>query len=195
MEMDESMQDQTGQSASEEAQGAVAAETAPEESVEEQPEAVVQESPADERTVDRLFQFSDFVHVGPGAEECEDGEDGSCGDPLHFHAWCRLPNKFQIAAIRTKAQAAKARMMRRLKDPESDEHAIMEADLEAIREAGKEGMIEEVISRTYWQDHLAAMKEVVEEEDSAFATIEEDQRRFKELSEMPDEQRPKDEYD
>src|SRR5262245_39990006 len=46
----------------------------------------------DMRAVEKLFSFSGFVHVGPGARECEDGEDGSCGNPLHFHDWCRLPN-------------------------------------------------------------------------------------------------------
>jgi hypothetical protein len=158
-------------------------------------EAPAVESKADRAEVEKLFRFSGFVHVGPGAADCEDGEDGSCGDPLHFHAWCRLPNKFQMQAIRTKAQAAKARCIRRLKDPESDANAILEGDLEAIREAGKEALVEEVLSRTYWRDHLAAMKELVEEDESPFATIEEDQARFKELTAMPEDERPTDEYD
>ncbi len=155
----------------------------------------VADSPTDQRTVERLFQFSGFVHVGPGAADCEDGEDGSCGDPLHFHAWCRLPNKFQIATIRNKAQAAKARTIRRFKDPESDDHAILSGEIEAIAEAGKDSLIEEILSRTYWQDHLAAMKELAEEDEGPFPTIEQDQKRFKELAEMPEDQRPADEYD
>jgi len=156
-------------------------------------------SQVDGRAAERMFRYSGYVHVGPGAADCEDGEDGTCGDPLHFHAWCRLPNKFQMAAIRTKSQAAKARAIRRLKDPEADQHAILEGDLESIRDAGKEALVEEVLSRTYWRDHLAAMKELAEPEDdqdeSPFATIEQDQLRFKELTEMSEEERPKDEYD
>lgn len=203
--MDESVQDQAGKDASAEeasATTAVAEPPAPEETPAPEPEVVAEEdatpvvdSDADKRAVERLFQFSDYVHVGPGADECEDGKDGTCGDPMHFHAWCRLPNKFQIATIRTKAQAAKARMMRRLRDPESDAHAILEADLEQIKAAGKEAMVEEVLSRTYWQDHLSAMKEIAEDEDGPFTTVEQDQKRFKELAEMDEDKRPADEYE
>src|SRR3954451_1473894 len=48
---------------------------------------------AEHATAAQMFQFSTYLHVGPGAEGCEDF--ASCADPLHFHAWCRLPNKFQ----------------------------------------------------------------------------------------------------
>jgi hypothetical protein len=149
----------------------------------------------DSLTVEKMFNFSGFVHVGPGAAECEDGEDGSCGDPLHFHAWCRLPNKFQIGTIRKKAMATKARTARRLKDEASDDYAILEDELDTIREAGKEALVEEVLSRTYWKDHMAAMKELAEDEEGEFTEIEEDQKRWKELTDLPEDQRPADEYD
>lgn len=168
-------------------------EATPEPVAEETPTPVTDSKP-DRRSVERLFRVNSYVHVGPGAEECPDGEDGTCGDPLHFHAFCRLPNKFQIAAIRTKANAAKARARRRLRDPESDQFAILEGDLDDIREAGKQALVEEVLSRTYFKDHQQAMKELTEEEDSPFATIEEDQERFKELNDMAPEDRPEDEF-
>ncbi len=191
---------ETDQGTASEGDGATAVAEAPapvaeEPTAEEQVVTEGTSSDEDARAVEKLFSFSGFVHVGPGARECEDGEDGSCGDPLHFHAWCRLPNKFQIGAIRKKAMAAKARTARRLKDEASDDYAILEDELDSMREAGKEALVEEVLSRTYWKDHMAAMKELAEDEEGEFTNIEEDQTRWKELTDMPEAERPTDEYD
>jgi hypothetical protein len=157
------------------------------------PPTAVEESPAKNRSVQDMFRFSDYVHVGPGADTCEDAENGSCGNPLHFHSWCRLPNKFQQSSIQEKAQAARARATRQLRNPETDKHAIIENDMETLlRLNSKDALVEELLSKDYMQDHLAAMQQVAEEEE--FNTIEEDQRRFKVLVEMPEEERPADEF-
>jgi hypothetical protein len=52
-----------------------------------------------------------------------------CANPDHFHAWIRLPNKFQHADIHAKALASKARRMRALRDPESDASVVMDAEI------------------------------------------------------------------
>src|SRR4051812_13441277 len=88
-----------------------------------EPEAAPAEperSDSTSRDRSQMFEFSGYVHVGPGAKECEHGEDGECDNAVHFHAWTRLPNPFQQQAIREKANAAKARKRRVLRDPESD---------------------------------------------------------------------------
>lgn len=155
--------------------------------------AVTEESPATRRSVDKMFEYSSFVHVGPGASDCEDGEDGSCGDPLHFHAWCRLPNRFQINSIREKAQAAKARAVRQLRDPETDKSAILESDMETLLGLDdKESLVAELLSKTYWRAHIEAVREVAEEE--RFEHIEEDQERWRVLDATDPEQRDQDEY-
>jgi hypothetical protein len=64
------------------------------------------------KTTGELFRYSSWVHIGGGAEDCEEAETGTCADPLHFHAWCRLPNQLQHADIRERALASKARRIR-----------------------------------------------------------------------------------
>ena len=80
------------------------------------------------RSTAGLFQWSDYVHVGRGAEDCEHGQDGLCKDPEHFHAWVCLPNTFQIRDITDKARASKARKVRSLRDTDSDAHEVIEGD-------------------------------------------------------------------
>src|ERR1700726_392288 len=81
----------------------------------------------------KMFRYSSYLHVGPGAEECGHREDGECTDPTHFHAWCRLPNKFQHRDLYTKAQAAKARRLRLLNQPDSDASEVLESELDGLR--------------------------------------------------------------
>jgi hypothetical protein len=62
-----------------------------------------------EKSHERLFKWSQWVHVGAWAQECEKRLTGDCTDEEHFHAWIRLPNPFQIRDITAKARAARAR--------------------------------------------------------------------------------------
>jgi hypothetical protein len=123
------------------------------------------------KTPRQMFRYSTWVHVGPGAVDCEaineQAGTNECSNPLHFHAWCRLPNQFQHREIREKALAAKARKTRLLRDPESDR------DVQE-REEGQDGDGEPL---------------------RPFAHVEHDQRRHSELEAMPEEERPGDEFD
>lgn len=153
-----------------------------------------QEESAPDRTEARIFRFSEFVHVGEGSAECEHGEDGGCSDPKHFHVWLRLPNKFQVVQMQEKAQAARARVLRQAKDPESDRFAIIENQIAEAVDQGPQSMIAELLGRDEFKLQHRAMRELVEEEDSPWATVEEDQVRFNHLRELPEEERDEDEY-
>lgn len=170
-----------------------------ESAVQESPNGVAPEtSPAEVKSVSDMFQYSAWVHVGQGADECEDKENGSCGNPLHFHAWCRIPNSFQNASIRDKALAAKARKVRQLHDPNADAYEILEAEMEQIAraaerdETGREMLVEEILGASYWRDQLRAIKELGEEEE--WKTIREDQERLRHLTGLPEEERDADEF-
>ena len=154
---------------------------------------VAETSPAEKQGLTEMWEFSRYVHVGPGAENCEEAIDGSCADPLHFHAWCRLPNPFQNASIREKALAAKARKERLLRDPEADAYAILEGEMDRLRRVGnQEALIEDLLAQTLWKDSLTAMRELGEEDE--WKTIGEDRERFQALNSMPADDRPADEY-
>lgn len=155
---------------------------------------------------ERLYRFSSWLHVGPGAENCEavNEETGAndCADPLHFHAWCRLPNQFQVREIREQAFAAKARRMRQLRNEGSDANEILEAELDVLRrggEATKAEVIDEIVGKDWWQDYLEAAQTVREVEDEkgvkTFEHVDRDQERFKELDATPADQRNADEFE
>lgn len=151
-------------------------------------------SPAEKRTVKNMFGYSAFVHVGPGSDSCDGGEDGSCADPLHFHGWCRLPNSFQRESIREKALAAKARRTRMLRDPECDIYDILEGDMEALKRGAesKADLVEELVAQKYWENQSEAMKDIQEAEE--YSTIEEDLERYRALEGTPEDERPEDEF-
>lgn len=157
---------------------------------------VPESSPAEQQSATEMFRYSEFVHIGPGAVECAEGEDGSCANPLHFHAWCRLPNQFQAASIREKALAAKARKIRQLRDPNTDAYEVLEGELaDMTRAADKQGteiLIDDLLAQDFWQDHLTAVREIQAEDD--FSSITEDQDRLQHLSSLPEEDRPGDEF-
>lgn len=160
---------------------------------------------------DVLFRYSTWVHVGPGAEACGDVDEvagtNSCADPLHFHAWCRIPNQFQHREIRDKGLAAKARKARGFRDPETDAYAIIEGQLDEIEregEGGRDEFIEELLARDWWPEYQEAVADVAEEEDPPqgdeepqrkWAHVEDDRKRHKELKALPEAERPKDEYE
>jgi soluble cytochrome b562 len=147
-----------------------------------------------------LLRYSMYLHVGAGADKCQDGADGTCGDPLHFHAWLRLPNQFQHEQIREKALAGKARRLRLLRDEDSDARIILDEELDEIRRAierleamsGQDAevdpdsaehprrtLVDELVTKEWWKDQLAALKEVEEQDD--FEHITEDRERMREL--------------
>lgn len=163
---------------------------------------------------ERIFRYSAWVHVGPGAEGCEAiSEDpneprNDCSNPLHFHCWCRLPNQFQHEALREKALAAKARRRRQLHNQETDAYEVLEAALDEVASRGddaKEVIVEELTARMRWQDYADAAREVKDEEVPEehdedgdpvlrFGHIEADSARMQELLAMPTEDRPPDEF-
>jgi hypothetical protein len=153
--------------------------------------AVQPEGKAAKSTKD-IFKYSDYVHAGPGAEECEDALNGACGDPLHFHALCRLPNQLQHQDIREKALAAKARRIRMLRDDDADAHDVLEGDLYEIERTGDTAaVVEELVQKNWWRDHMDAMRDTQAEDE--FALIDKDRERFAEIERMPEDRRPKDE--
>lgn len=160
-------------------------------------EAPVAPSPPEppDLTPAKLFRYSTYVHVGEGAEECPDGENGRCKNPDHFHAWCRLPNQFQQEKIRRHALAAKARRERQYRDPDSDSHVILEHELESIRKASDAHklLVEEVLGREFLKHHRQAIQEV--NEDERFAHIDEDLERFSALRAMDPDERPQEEFE
>jgi hypothetical protein len=126
----------------------------------------LRESIAESATAGRLYQYSRYLHVGPKAEECEEGEKGTCQNPLHFHAWVRLPNKFQHKDLRDKGLAAKARKMRALRDPETDSYAVLQDRLEALNDDANIGAIaDEILAKDWPTDYLTAVADLAEYDD------------------------------
>lgn len=144
-----------------------------------------------QRRTSEMFRYSTWVHVGPNAENCEavdeDKGESTCSDPLHFHAWIRLPNQYQHREIREKALAAKARRVRQLQDPESDAHAILEYELKELEQGGetaKEGIVDDILSKDMWRDMRETTADLTEDQDgeeSKYKHITRDRERFREL--------------
>lgn len=147
------------------------------------------------KTAAELFRFATWVHLGEGAGECpavnEEAGTNACEDPRHFHAWVSLPNQFQHEEIRGKSLAAKARKARQLRDPESDACAILEDALDELARAGDEAkpaVIDEIVNKDWWQDWMAAEREIREESDE-FEHIDRDRERIAEIEALdPDSQ-------
>lgn len=169
-----------------------------------QPEVLVDvDTDAPQPAVKRLYFYSTWVHVGPGAASCEaiDEKAGtnSCSDPLHFHAWLRLPNQFQREEIRTKGLAASARRTRTLHDPDSDSAVILEADLDQLARAGdmgKAAIIDDLLNQDFFREYVAATKDVIEgledapdDEERPYEHIADDQERYGELEKLTVDER------
>lgn len=163
------------------------------------PDAAAIAAAAEERAKSTrdLFKYDGHVHVGPGAEECEDRENGKCGNPLHFHAYCRLPNQFEHQEIRDEALAAKARRIRQFRDPDSNSSTILDGELyEVERVNDVESVVDELVGKNWWNQHLEAMKDVRDEEGEEegtkrFEHIDRDQARYRELASLPEEEQEK----
>lgn len=158
------------------------------------PAAAGEHSPAEEARPIRVNDYTAYVHVGPGAEECEHREDGKCQVADHFHAWCRLPNPFERNDLREHGEAASARMRRTLADPDSNGRVILDGELDGLRNMGDMSMlIAQAIAPNFLTDQLAAIREV-EEEHPEFKHIDTDKARLDALEEMDPAERPEDEY-
>lgn len=157
---------------------------------------IAESSPAEDSTPAKMHKFSEYVHVGPGAAECEHGQDGQCQDPLHFHAWCRLPNQFERKSISEKATAGEARALRALRNVESDKRVILDGELAGvIARNDREALIEEIVGEEFLQDHLRAVAEIAQEdEEDQWETIDEDRERLRALDEKAEDDRDAGEY-
>lgn len=158
--------------------------------------------------IGQMFRYSAWVHVGPEAEQCAEvaADAHHCANPLHFHAWCRLPNQFQHREIRLKALAAKASRQRQLRDEGSDPYEILESDLDELLRAGelvRDAIVDELMAKSWWKEYLEAMKDVRAdteigpdgENDAHYEHIEQDQQRLAAVSLMEEKDRPADEFD
>lgn len=150
-----------------------------------------QDAAAKHAEASQIFFYSAYVHVGPGAGDCDDRETGTCSDPRHFHAWCRLPNKLQHRDITEKALGAKARRVRALRDSESDAYAVFDAELSNITPDHLETMIDELVMVDFDTEYIEATKDADEEE--RFEHIAADRERYEELyregeADKPDEE-------
>lgn len=156
-------------------------------------------TPAEEETAPKMHNFSAYIHIGPGSEECEHSEDGKCADREHFHAWVRLPNQFERKSISDKAIAAEARKLRAYRDAESSDSLVLDNEIDSLVTLDdREALIDEVVGSDFFQDHLRAVKEIAEEDEKEggeWATIEEDRERLNSLRERPPEDRNEEEFE
>lgn len=129
---------------------------------------------AESASPDRIFRFSTWIHVGAGAEECpgielDEGQvvKVECSNTAHFHAWLRLPNRFQHRDIREKSVAARALMQMTLRREDSSHRILIEGDLDELRAGAPtniEAMIDDLVQPDWAEDFMKAMAEVSDEE-------------------------------
>lgn len=156
------------------------------------------------RSTEELFQWSTYVHVGPGATECEHGIDGACTEKVrlapdgrvvgHFHAWLCMPNAFQQRDIQDKAAAAKARKRRALQDPDSDAHAALEENVEAwgLTDQTFDELVKLIAHRRTENEYRNITNELNERDD--FEHYGADLEEFQRLAKLPEEERDPEEW-
>lgn len=134
-------------------------------------------------TARKMFKYSDFIDVGEGAIECEHARDGQCQDIEHFHCWIRLPNPYQHQDIRKKGLAAKARKVRALRDPESDDAVVLDSALAEISDSiYLDTLVDELLAREWAEDYIEAQTDVSERE--GYETIAADREEYARLDEV-----------
>lgn len=174
----------------------------------EQPSAVT--AVAEQTPQNALFRWNAWLHVGEGATDCPDKQNGECSNGEHFHAWCRLPNPWQVRDITDKATAAQARYAKLLRDPDSDPSVVLEDDLSTLYNQPKEMLVEELVDRHWPEDYAEAVKAVDaiegdadedvedDEDDEAvppslkWANIDQDREEYLRQSQLPEEKRTED---
>lgn len=156
-----------------------------------------------EKTHEERFKWRAWVHF-PDAAGCVDATNGKCKDPEHFHALCRLPNPYQQNDIVEKAQAARARRLRMLRDVESDARVILEDQLEGLKDTPQEIIVDELVDFTFTEDYTTALREVegrldpdyVPEGDEdipkLWANIDQDREEYMRQRELPEDQQSDD---
>lgn len=145
------------------------------------------------RSTEELFQWSDYVHVGAGAGDCEHRWDGECKDWRHFHAWVCLPNPFQVRDIGDKAAAGRARKIRAMRDPESDSYAVLEAELDEVRATRYDELLQALASAAVERELPEIVREVHGEE--RFEHYDQDAEALRRLEAQPEEERDTEEYE
>lgn len=143
----------------------------------------------------QMFAFSSFIHVGPGAAECEAIDrqtfDCSCSNPAHFHAWARLPNQFQRRDIVQKAEAAAALAEQVCRTEGTSAHAVMESEMRVLSQAGSVTVIaDELLQESWAQNYLTATQEV--NQDERFEHIEAQREHYAALA-VAENDKPEDE--
>lgn len=146
-----------------------------------------------EESVERIFRWSQFIDIGEGAGQCEHAKDGKCENPEHFHAWLRIPNSFQKRDMSDKAAAAKARKVRACRDPESDQFAILENQLDELRRVDRAILIDELVSSHMQEDLQTAVRDCGRLPE--FEHIEQDQEERRRQEALPESERDQDMYD
>jgi hypothetical protein len=160
-----------------------------------------------EKSHERLFKWSQWVHVGAWAQECEKRLTGDCTDEEHFHAWIRLPNPFQIRDITAKARAARARKKKELDDETSDARVTLEFDLQDLAATTKEVIVDEILDKDFADDYRKAVREVDTQLDPDYAPkdeddeipklwehIDQDREEYERQRNIPEEQRNAEEF-
>lgn len=163
---------------------------------------------------EKLYRYSAWIHIGEGADGCEQASTGGCEDPQHFHAWCRMPNQIQHEEIRERALAAKARRTRVLRDPQTDAHDALELTLDELARGGdavKEALADELLRQQRWTALTEASTDVIEKQDGyepqqpgdegepepikPYEHIVRDKARLEELQALEPDDRPADEFE
>lgn len=177
----------------------------------ETPEAPAAEA---ERSRHDIFKYARWVHVAP--DDCplvvalrENPEAGRtvdlplCREPGHFHAWVRLPNPYQVRDINEKARAARARVIRMMRNPDSDAAVILEEELDALRdERVRDQLVSDIVDKDFATHYDEALTVVLDMEDpdwepgegddepaKLYAHIEADQEEYARQVELPEDQR------
>lgn len=162
---------------------------------------------AAERGTSGLFKWTSWVHVGQGAEDCEDRFTGRCDDEEHFHAWVRLPNPYEVRDLQEKARAAQARKLRQLRDPESDAFVVLEDEMDELRSVDKGILVEELVEDDWQEDYIEAIRAVdaIEDQDwepsegdedleppKLYVHIDQDREEYERQKGMPETERSAD---
>lgn len=154
-----------------------------------------------EKTHEERFKWRAWVHHPQGAVACPNATNGKCGDDDHFHAFIRLPNPYQHDDIVEKAQAARARRMRMLKDMESDVRVILESELAMLQGVDKSVIVDELVDRNFTEDYMTAVREVESREvedytpdgdepaPKVYANIDADREEYDRRKNLPEDQR------
>lgn len=150
------------------------------------------------------FKWREWVHLPQGAVTCEHATDGKCRDDDHFHAICRLPNAWQHDDIVEKAQAARARRVRLMRDEDSDPRVILEDQLDLLQDVPTEVIADELLERDFVEDYAAAITAVKERLDpdyipedeeeipKLFANIDQDREEYLRQQQLPEDKRTED---